>query len=182
MKMQKIFPVLWIAFAVLSRLIPHPANVSPMTSLCLFSGSRFSKKTSFLLAFISLVLSDMVLSQFLGYPIFGRWSLFTYTGFFAIVYFGRFLTASPKAGKTIVFLLSSSLGFWLWTNFGTWFAEGLYPRTTAGLFQCYLAAIPFLKNALIGDLVWGGILFVSFHYAQKYLPTTDSAVTSSKNA
>jgi hypothetical protein len=52
-------------------------------------------------------------------------------------------------------ILCSSLGFWIWTNFGVWATSGLYSKTLTGLGECYIAALPFLLNSLIGDMIWG---------------------------
>ena len=80
--------------------------------------------------------------------------------------------------RTLGCLLGSSLFFWLWTNFGIWATgeNGMYPRTIDGLVSCYVAAIPFLGNALVGDLAWGLVLFLSFHYVRKLAPRYGLAI------
>jgi hypothetical protein len=56
---------------------------------------------------------------------------------------------------------AASVLFYLTTNFGVWlFGDGaLYPKTAAGLWQCYVAALPFFRNWLIGMAVFLPILF-----------------------
>lgn len=34
-----------------------------------------------------------------------------------------------------------------------------YPKTGAGLIECYVAAIPFFKNTLLSDLFYTALLF-----------------------
>jgi len=168
LKMNKnLLAAIWIALGVIGRLIPHPANVTPMTGMALFGGAKLSRSLAFLISFSALILSDILLSWKDGHSTWGLWSLFTYSGFAAMILAGSFLAQKKSAGRMLVLILGSSLGFWLWTNFGTWLAEGLYPRTAEGLIACYVAAIPFLRNALLGDLVWGLALFLSFSAVQK---------------
>lgn len=168
---------LWIVFGILGRLIPHPPNMTPMTSIALFGGSQLSRKTAFALTFTMMIVSDVLLSVAKGYPVVGFWSLFTYSGFAMIIFAGHFLRGSLTAGRTLGFLLGSSVGFWLWTNFGIFVAGGhTYGTGFEGLVACYVAAIPFLGNALVGDLAWGLALFASFHYVRKLAPRYGWAV------
>src|SRR5262245_35392811 len=50
--------------------------------------------------------------------------------------------------------LASSVTFFLTTNFAVWAFEGIYSHDLAGLTACYVAALPFFKNTIIGDLFW----------------------------
>jgi hypothetical protein len=36
---------------------------------------------------------------------------------------------------------------------------GIYPKTAAGLWQCYVAAIPFFRNEFIGNFAYTALLF-----------------------
>jgi len=60
-------------------------------------------------------------------------------------------------------VLGSSFSFWLWSNFGVWLTSGLYANSFSGLVSCYYMALPFLGNALIGDLIWSYIILGSFY-------------------
>jgi hypothetical protein len=151
--------ILWVILGVLGRLIPHLPNMTPMASLSLYAGSNLRRGAAFISLFGTLFISDCVLAYLQGYPIFSYWSLFTYTGFAAILLFGNILKNNYKLSTVAAFLFISSLGFWLWTNFGVWLTSALYAKTVVGLGMCYLAALPFLRNELIGDLVWGLIIF-----------------------
>jgi hypothetical protein len=161
----------WLVLGVIARVIPHPANVSPMTSISLFGGAKLSRSTAFLLTFATLIASDVLLSLVQGHEAFGPWTFFTYTGFAAIVFAGSFLKNSG-AIRTVGFLLGSSLFFWIWTNFGIWATGqyGIYPRNLEGLAACYVAALPFLRNALLGDLAWGGVFFLGFEGVRSLAP------------
>ena len=40
--------------------------------------------------------------------------------------------------------------------------SSFYPKTLTGLGACYTAGLPFLQNAMVGDLMYVGILFGVF--------------------
>lgn len=173
-----LLAVAWVVFGILGRLIPHPPNMTPMTSVALFGGTQLNRGMALLVTVIAMVLSDAAIALVSGHNVFGIWSLFTYSGFAAIVFAGSFLRSSPTFGKTFQFLLGSSVAFWLWTNFGLWATGefGMYPRTLEGLLACYAAALPFLGSSVVGDLAWGLTLFGTFHWARKLAPKYGFAV------
>ena len=162
----------WLVLGVVARLIPHPANVSPMTAISLFGGAQLGRKAAFALTFATLVVSDALLALIQGHEVFGPWTFFTYSAFAAILLAGGLLRNKGSAGRTFALLLGSSLFIWLWTNFGVWATGqyGLYPRTLEGLGACYVAALPFLRNALLGDLAWGAAFFLGFEGVRALAP------------
>lgn len=52
--------------------------------------------------------------------------------------------------------VSSSVGFYLWTNFGVWqLGRGTYyPPGIDGLIESYVAGLPFLRNMVLGNLIF----------------------------
>jgi hypothetical protein len=55
--------------------------------------------------------------------------------------------------------LAGSILFFLVTNFGVWWFFNMYPKNAHGLLACYLAAIPYFRGTLCGDLIGSAILF-----------------------
>ena len=51
-----------------------------------------------------------------------------------------------------------------------WLFSGFYPRTSAGLEACYVAAIPFFQNTVAGDLFYAGLLFGGFALLERAVP------------
>jgi hypothetical protein len=56
-------------------------------------------------------------------------------------------------------MLACSLMFFVTTNFAVWAFSGIYSLDMAGLVQCYVAGLPFLKHTVAGDLFWTAVLF-----------------------
>ena len=175
---RNVMAYIWVLIGLVGRMLPLPPNMNPMTSLSLFSGTHMDKKRAFGIALITMVISDVLLSYLKGHAAFGLWSLFTYSGFAAIILAGSLLRNNPSAMRTFGFLTASSFGFWLWTNFGIWATgdHGMYARDFSGLVACYANALPFLRNALIGDLVCGAVLFASFNSIRKMAATRGWAI------
>lgn len=167
-KSQKYFlGLVWIIVGSLGRLIPHPANFTPTTALGLFAGSKLPRWFGLISLIILLLLSDLGIAYLQHIPVFGPWTWFSYTGFIAIYFLGRNLEIHSRFNQIFSITLISSIGYWLWTNLGVWLTTTMYPQSITGLLNCYIAAIPFLRNALLGDLLWVGIIFGSFSWLPK---------------
>ena len=70
----------------------------------------------------------------------------------------------------VLMVLAGGLAYFALTNFSVWLRGHLYPPTTEGLIACYTAALPFLKNLLLGNLVFSAVLFGVFSWAEHRLP------------
>ncbi len=155
MKKQELIASVGIIFiAVLLRLLPHPPNVAPIAAMALFGGAYFNKKYALLIPVIALFISDL----FLG---FHESMLMVYGSFLLTGCIGLWLAKHKKVGFILGASLVSSCVFYLLTNFNYWYATPLYPKTFAGMMQSYIAALPFLRNSIVGDLLYTGIFFGS---------------------
>lgn len=154
-----------IVLAIIARFLPHPPNFAPITAVALFGGVYFSdKRVGMFLPLIIMFLSDLVLG--LHNTLF-----FVYGSFMLMSGIGYWLKNHYSAKNVIVSALSGSILFFLITNFGVWLTSaGFYPMTLEGLTTCYVAAIPFFQNSLLGDLVFTGVLFGSYEFAKRQLP------------
>ncbi len=161
--MQKsILPkaLIWLGMLLFARLMPHLPNFSPYASLVLLLGCEWSKREAVVFTLISLVLSDLLLALCFGYGVFGLWSVFTYSGFLAVALgSAACLHQKRTALRIVAYALGSVLGYWLWTNFGTWLTTDLYAHSLAGWLACLVAALPFLQNSLLGALIFVPLSF-----------------------
>jgi hypothetical protein len=156
-----------IGLDVVARLVPHTPNFTPVAASALFAAAVFRvPMLSFAVPVIAMTLSDFVLG-------FYDWRVMS------VVYMAMALPAglalwagrSPSAIKLASLSLSSSIVFFLTTNFAVWAFEGIYSHDPAGLAACYVAALPFFKNTIIGDLFWTCALFGGYQLLRMRLAT-----------
>ena len=55
--------------------------------------------------------------------------------------------------------LVASVSFFLVSNFAVWAVWEMYPKTLAGLAACYVAALPFFRHSVAGDLFFTAVFF-----------------------
>jgi hypothetical protein len=149
-----------IAFLRIFITIP---NVTPIAAIALFGGTYIKRKElAILLPLIILFISDLFI---------GTYSLLlmtgVYTSFVIISLLGFILRKKINYATVIGSSIISSIIFFILTNFVVW-AEGIwYPLNTQGLITCYIRAIPFFKNELIGTLAFTTFFFASYNFVTK---------------
>jgi len=156
--------------AAASRLIPHPPNFTPIGALALFGGACFAtKRTAFVVPLTAMVLSDLAIGLVSGDLSLGLHPLLpvVYSSFALIVCLGFWLRPRRRPVLIAGAALAGSLLFFVLTNWGVWAFGSLYPRTWAGLAACYVAAIPFFRNTVLGDLVYTTALFGGLALAER---------------
>lgn len=167
--MEKITPRFWVLTlmvfaAAFVRLLPHPPNFAPIAAMALFGGAYFNKK-SFALAvpLVAMFLTDSIIGFHSG-----MWVV--YLSFALIVAIGMLMLKKVSIKNVVLASVTASISFFIITNFGVWAFGTMYPKNIAGLIECYVAAIPFIQNTLVGDLFFGGVMFGIFEYAKTKLP------------
>ncbi|HKC02728.1 MAG TPA: DUF6580 family putative transport protein [Sphingomicrobium sp.] len=153
-----------VVVAAVLRLVPHPPNFTPIGAMALFSGAYLTRRgLAFAVPLAAMLLSDAVLGFHSGMPfVYGSVALIVAIGWLAL----KRVSSLRIAGAALV----SSVLFFVVTNFGTWAVSGMYPMTLAGLAACYLAAIPFFQNMVVGDLFYSGVLFGGFALLERAIP------------
>jgi len=138
-----------VVLALLTRLLPHPPNFAPITSIALFTGYHFAnKRMALFLPLGCMLLTDLFIGVHSLMPI-------IYSAFVLISIIG--LKAKSLSFGTV---FGASLSFFVLSNLGVWYFY--YPLTWAGLKNCFVLAIPFFINALAGDLFYTSVLNYSF--------------------
>jgi hypothetical protein len=159
-----VFLTIMIVSAAVARLLPHPPNVTPIGAMALFAGACFAdRRLAYLVPLAALLLSDVAIGFHQTMP-------WVYASTAITVWLGgsvRRLPTLPVIGATS---LLGTLQFFVVTNLGVWVAGDLYPRTIAGLLTCYTAGMPFLRNAVIGDLFYTATMFGLLVFAVKRYP------------
>jgi len=148
-----------------ARLIPHPPNFSPIAALALFGGASFgSKRAAFLVPLAAMFLSDLVFGFYTITPV-------VYGSFALITCLGLLLRRRQNVSRLAAAAVASAVLFFVVTNFGVWALDSLYPKTFAGLAECYAAAVPFFWNTLGSDLLYSAVLFGGLAFAEKRWPS-----------
>jgi len=150
----------FICISVISRLIPHIPNMTSVGAMALFTGSKYRLITSVFIVGVSMICSDFILGF---HPI--MWA--TYGSFFIAVLLGRILKKQNNWKLIGVITLISSFQFFILTNVAVWITGLMYPKTLAGLVQCFVMALPFFRNSLLGDLFYTTIFFGAFEIVAK---------------
>lgn len=164
-----------IMVVALIRMLPHEYNFTPVGAIALFAGAYITnKKLAIVLPMVILLMSDLMLELFYGTG-FYRDMMFVYGSFALVTTLGFALRNRVKAPAVAGATLLSSLIFFLITNFGTWLMYDMYPHTPFGLYNAYLAGLPFLKGTLTGDLIYSTLLFGIFTLAMRRYPSLASA-------
>jgi len=154
---ELIIALLLVLIGISFRIIPHAPNFTPIAAIALFGGVYFSKKIAFVLPLGAMLISDI----FIGFyqtsvmvSVYGSFILCVILGFWLKKHKGWYAVG----GSAVL----SSVLFFLITNFAVWAFTPWYAKTLSGIIQCYLLALPFLKNTLLGDLFYTTVFFGSY--------------------
>ena len=178
-----------IALAAVSRVMPHPWNVSPMAGIALFGMVAFGNRTTAIgVAVASWFISDLLVNVFVqsdfveGLTYF--WSgtaLGVYLGLGWMLWMGSKLAGSRATAIRILgFSLASSLGFYFISNTLDWASSGFYPLNPGGWVLALTAGIPFYQagdvsssfflNQVVGDLLYTTAMFGAYSAARRWVP------------
>ena len=158
-----------VLLAAASRWLPHPPNFTPLMAMALFSGALFRNwRWAIAVPILAMVISDWGLG-------FHDQMLPVYLSLAVAVGLGRWVGSRGEglnslAKRLPVGILSSSLVFFLVSNFLVWTNWKMYPMNFAGLVECYVMAIPFFHAEVLGNLFYSGVLFGAWAVARKLAP------------
>ena len=178
-KQETVFAiVIFIAVGVIARLLPHIPNFAPITASALFCGAYMHKRYSLAAPIAIMFVSDYLLlyvdpfGQTSFHRVYPPWDLwhsalpYVYGSFCVSAVVGWHLKSHRSAGTVIVAALFCSVQFFLITNAGVWLA-GAYDRGLNGLLESYVAAIPFFRGTVLGDLLYTSAFFGLYEMARE---------------
>ena len=152
------------------------SEYTPIGAMALFGGCYFSDKwKAYLVPLLTLWLTDIVLNYTLYtheltlfYPGFA----WTYGSFALMVLLGTFMR-KVNIQNVLLMGISAALIHWVVSDIGVWMGGTLYSKNAAGFVECYVAAIPFLKNMVMSNIIFGGIMFGAFEWAKYKFPALE---------
>jgi hypothetical protein len=147
-----------LAVAVHIRWIALPFSFTPVIAALLYFGARTSRKQMWI-PVAMLVASDVYLTRVTyGYSVtadhFVTWAFYA-----AMILLGGAMIKGFSPLRIGAAALTGSLSFFLVSNFAVWMVWQMYPKTFGGLMTCYVAGLPFFRNALASDLLFSAAFF-----------------------
>lgn len=149
-----IFIVVFAVWAVVARVVPHAANVTPVGALALFAGAYLPRRWGWVVPLSVLLVSDAWLG---GYEL--PVMLSVYGSFAVIAWLGSLLRGKSFFVRSTIGSIASATLFFIVTNFAVWAATPWYTKDFTGLLTSYTLAIPFWRNMLVGDIVYAAAFF-----------------------
>lgn len=167
---------LLIAIGVAGRWAQPEWCFTPTAAVTIFAGFYFSRiALAVLVPLAILVISDLMLPAYDSVAV----MVATYAVMTVPVWFGRLLRGRHSRWSAVwrwgVCGLLPAVLFFFVTNFAVWAFESDYAKTLAGLVQCYLAAVPFFRWMLAGDVVYLAAIFGCWALAHAGLPRAERA-------
>lgn len=146
--------VVLVAIGVGGRLLPHAWNFTPLIATTIFAGVYLGKRYAFFLPIVTMLISDI----FIGFydP---KIMASVYLSLALAGLIGYRFAKNKKLNTIVLSALISSTLFFLVTNGAVWFFGNMYDPGLTGLFQSYLAGIPFYRNMMLGDVIYTVSLF-----------------------
>ncbi len=178
MNRSRFFAVLAIiVFGALLRLVTvhlpvvGEFNFAPVGAIAIFCGLTFrDKRIAFGAALFARIVGDVFLTIQNGAPqtyLFSTTMAFVYLSVVAYVLCGmvvrlswksrqksRPISSGFKAGTLGLGSLLGCVTFFVISNFGAWIGTTWYAKTMAGLADCFVAAIPFIRATVLSDSLY----------------------------
>ena len=147
-----------ISFGILSRVVVHTPNFTPVLSMAFLGGMYLKGRQAVFVPLALMVISDFIIG-------FHDLMFFTWGSIGLISIFGIWL----KERKSFINVLSGSIIsaaiFFIVTNFGAWLT--LYPHTIDGLRQCYILAIPFFRGTFVSTMAYSLVIYSGYEWILK---------------
>lgn len=145
-----------VGIVLLFRIIPHPPNFTPVIALSLYLPFIFG-----LWSIPFCILGFAITDYYIGFHslLFWTWGALAFTG-----YTSKFCN---KMYSRIILSFIGAITFFVITNFGVWISGTLYEISVQGLLNCYIMAIPFFTNTLLGTMFFA-VIFELFILSKLY--------------
>ena len=146
MKYLKISIGIFLALAA-SRFIPHPPNFTSLLALSFYVPALLGVRY-----LPALIVSFLMTDFFIG---FHSVSPFTWGSVIIIGLYSKFFLFNIYT--RISGALFGAFIFYIVSNFGVW-SLGSYGYTWAGFISCYVLALPFFGNTLVGTMIFSLVI------------------------
>lgn len=151
-KQRLIAALALLAFAVFGRLLLlNLPNVETLTAAALIGAAYLGKRYAIAIPLLAVAITDAIIGN-TSIMIF-TWSAWAAIGLIGLIIRKSTGSAAAFTAAATGMSMISTFFFFLWTNFGVWLLDNMYPMTFAGLLQSYTMGLPFLKFHVLGNLM-----------------------------
>jgi len=102
-----------VVLCVVARLLPQPANFTPIGAAAVLAGRTLPRRYSIALMMVTMLASDLVLSRLRGMSYLNAVTPFVYAGFAAQVLLGAWTVVLSLAYRPWARLLSTRGSLWV---------------------------------------------------------------------
>ena len=152
-----------LVLGVMGRLGSYWAgawNFTPVAAVGLFAGYYFrSRAVALFVPLAVMVLSNLVIGSYLSRGM----EVAVYAAMLLPVIVSSLLRQKLSVLRVGCCALVSSVLFFLITNLSHWWF--MRQHTAAELLESYVAALPFLRATILGDLFWSSVIFGAYALA-----------------
>ncbi len=156
-----------ILVGILLRFMPHAYNFTPVAAIALFSGVYLKRKYAIIVPLVLMAVSDI----FIGMH---NVVIFTWGSFILAALIGILIRKNKSAARILGGSLAASLVFFVVSNFGVWLM-GWYPLNLKGLVDCYVMALPFLRDFTVSTLIYSVLFFSAYELTARLVKETKLA-------
>ena len=154
-----MFAILLVIIGIFSRVIVHTPQFTATLAIALFAGMYLKGRMAYIVPVGMMLVTDLILG-------FHDTMVFTYGSMIAISAIGSFLKSRKSWANVLGGSILGAVIFFIVTNFGAFLT--LYPRTWAGLSDCYILAIPFFRSTLLSTVAYSMVLYAGYEALLKY--------------
>ena len=155
--------LLIITVGILSRIVVHTPNFSPVLSMAFLGGMYLKGRQAIWVPMVLMVVSDFVIGF---YP----YMFLTWGSILLISVLGLCLKERKNLATVLGGSITSALVFFIVSNFGSWLS--LYPHTMEGLRQCYILAIPFFRSTIVSTVAFSMVFYAAYEWLLKRSQST----------
>ncbi len=147
-----------IRFVIPTHVLGLPFHFVPLAASLLFFGAKMPRK-QFWIPLALFAASDVLLTKLVYHYPFKADTLVTWAWYAVALGIGMMLSKNDKLIRVAGASLLASVSFFVISNLAVFFAWNMYPKTWAGLVQCYALALPFFRNTVVSDMVFALAFF-----------------------
>jgi hypothetical protein len=147
-----------VRFLIPTHVLGLPFHFVPLAASLLFFGAKMPRKQLWIpLALFAA--SDVILTKFVYHYAFRADTFVTWAWYAVALAIGMLLSKNDKLIRVAGASLVASISFFVVSNLAVFFAWNMYPKSWAGLVECYTMALPFFRNTVVSDMVFALAFF-----------------------